>query len=117
MMLPVRNLLAAAIPDSALLPDSLPTTTRLSLHGLLPIFAAIFLVVVGFTFWAIFLRKSPRSRQRGALVDSDPTNERMSSSGRRRRRRRRDRRPRNPTRAETGGLPPPGAGGSDVTQL
>jgi len=72
---------------------------------------AIVLVVLLIVLWAIFLRK-PRRRQSGekhrrhhspARPNSDE-----GSGGRRRkwRRRRREHRPRNPTLAETGGLPP-----------
>lgn len=70
---------------------------------LLALLGALFIGIV----WAVFFRKHPRSGQRGVLVsgggdDSDDS----SSSRRRRRRKRRDGRPRNPTLAETGGLPP-----------
>lgn len=63
--------------------------------------------------WAVFLRKSDRSPGRGALVDKSAG----GSSGRRRRRRKDKRRPRNPTRADVGGLPPLGAGDSSKPPL
>jgi hypothetical protein len=58
--------------------------------------------------WAVFIRKSPKERQRGRLVDAPAG----GSGGRRRRRRKDKQRGRNPTRAEVGGLPPIGSGDS-----
>jgi len=115
-MFPVRMLLGA-IPDSSLLPQALPTQAQGSLRGLAPVLVALLFLVGVLMFWAVFLRKSPRTRRRGALVDGEVTGGRISSSGRRRRRRRRERRPTNPSRAEAGGLPPAGAGGADPTVL
>ncbi|MBL9175372.1 MAG: hypothetical protein JNL10_17660 [Verrucomicrobiales bacterium] len=116
MMTVVRGLLAA-LPDASLLPNALPTQTRDSLRGVLPVMVAVLAVVVVVVFWAVFLRKSPATRRRGYLVDGDAPGGRHSSSGRRRRRRRREHRTSNPTRAETGGLPPAGAGGTGSTVL
>jgi len=117
MMHSVRTLLGA-LPDSSLLPQALPTPTQGSLRGLAPVLVVLVLLIGVLVFWAVFLRKSPRTRHRGALVDGEVSGGRYSSSGRRRRRRRhRDRRPTNPTRAEAGGLPPAGSGGTDPTVL
>ncbi|MBN8248371.1 MAG: hypothetical protein J0L84_13130, partial [Verrucomicrobia bacterium] len=110
----VRTLLGA-LPDSSLLPQALPTQAQGSLRGLAPVLVALVVLVAGLVVWAVFLRQSPRTRRRGALVDGEVSGGRMSSSGRRRRRRRRERRPMNPTRAEAGGLPPTGSGGADPT--
>lgn len=116
-MMPVARGLLAALPDAALLPNALPTQTRDSLRGVVPVLAAVLAVVVVIVFWAVFLRKSPSARRRGALVDGEVSGGRHTSSGRRRRRRRREHRTSNPTRAETGGLPPAGAGGTGSTIL
>lgn len=113
MMLSACRLLAA-IPDAALLPNALNNNTQQSLRGVLPIIVAIAGVLLGFVFWAVFIRKSPKYRKKGALIDA-PAEE--GSGRRRRRRRRRDERSRNPTRAETGGLPPMGAGNSEPPPL
>ncbi len=118
MNLSACSLLLAATAQGDL-PSSLNTNAQLSLRGVVPVLLAIAAVVGIIVFWAVYVRKSPRERQRGALLDGGAEGGRMSSSGHRRRRRRRDkdRRPRNPTRAETGGLPPAGAGGGDPTAL
>lgn len=116
-MTPVARGLLAALPDAALLPNALPTQTRDSLRGVVPALAAVFVVVLILVFWAVFLRKSPSTRRRGALLDGEVPGGRHSTSGRRRRRRRREHRMSNPTRAETGGLPPAGSGGAGSTIL
>lgn len=102
----------AAIPDAAQLPNSLTTDTQHSLRGLLPIILVVTALIAGLIFWAMYLRKSPKYRRKGVLMDTPPEQARSS-----RRRRRRQHRARNPSRAEVGGLPPPGAGGSDPTPL
>ena len=75
------------------------------------IFGAITVVVLLALIWAAFVRKSKRHRkhhyprartERTATVES----ERPKEAKRRKFRRRRESRPRNPTLAETGGLPP-----------
>lgn len=106
-------MLLAALPDSALLPNALPTQTQQSLRGVLPVLVSVFAVLALVVIWAVFVRRSPTARRRGALLEGEPPGGRHSSSGRRRRRRRRDHRPSNPTRAETGGMPPVGSGGAD----
>ena len=81
------------------------------------IFGAIFLVIIGVLLWAVLFRKS---RRRAARRESH-RHRRTSFAKRtakgvaelkqyvqeRQRRSRRRHRPRNPTLAETGGLPPP----------
>lgn len=109
-------LLFAALPDSALLPNALPMQTQMSIRGVLPVVLSVLLVLTAVVFWAVFFRKSPNARRRGALLDGDSPGAHHSNSSRRRRRRR-EHRPSNPTRAETGGLPPAGTGGSDTTIL
>ena len=62
--------------------------------------------------WAMFLRKRPKELHGSRVIgEPDRKSQRVGSSGRRRHRKRRPTHPenfgRNPTRAETGGLPPP----------
>ncbi len=67
---------------------------------------AVLMVVLLVVLWAVFLRKPLRAAERGRLVAAkakDGSSE--SGSDGRRRRRKRDHRGRNPTLAETGGLP------------
>lgn len=68
----------------------------------LPIIIAVLIIVALLIVWAIYLRKKPHRSERGVLYSGDPSS--GSQGGRRRRRRKRHR---NPTLAETGGLPPP----------
>ncbi len=103
----------AAIPNAAQLPNSLTTDTQHSLRGLLPIILAISALIAGLILWAVYMRKSPKYRRKGVLIDTPPD----PTTSSRRRRRQRQHRTRNPSRAEVGGLPPPGAGGSDPTLL
>lgn len=66
------------------------------------LFAAIFILAVLLVIWAVYIRK-PKREYTGKKLITAPTHK---SSHRRRRRRSRPSRPRNPTLAETGGLPP-----------
>lgn len=67
---------------------------------------AILVVVLLVVLWAVFIRKPARAGERGRLVDKTPSDPAESSgSGGRRRRRKREHAGRNPTLAETGGLP------------
>ena len=91
---------------------------------------AVGLVVLAILIWAVFLRKPGGRRRRhhhhrhdatragvsavgeatephDEEVEDDEADEEAGRKGGRRRRRRRQHRPRNPTLAETGGLPPP----------
>jgi ABC-type nickel/cobalt efflux system permease component RcnA len=76
------------------------------------IFAALVGVIGLVLLWAVFLRKPRRqhhhhSHHHSRAEDGSDTADSTSSPKRRKwRRRRRDHRPRNPTLAETGGLPP-----------
>lgn len=90
----------------------IPTSLDGAKHSLSS--ATITLIIVAglallLVLWAVFVRKSPKERARGRLVEAPAGG---SSSHRRRRRRKDKHRPRNPTRAEVGGLPPPGSGNS-----
>ena len=80
--------------------------------GLGIVFGAIVTVVVAVLIWVIFFRKreDPSARRyrehftRSAEIQSNSPENKESS--RRRKKRRREHRQRNPTLAETGGLPP-----------
>jgi hypothetical protein len=90
------------------------------------VFGAALLVALLILLWAVFLRKPHRKhRARHPSQHSSPP---MSASShvepsllalpkRRRGRRHRDRRPRNPTLAQTGGLPPIRTGGPPESLL
>ena len=78
-----------------------------ALSGAVPVVIGALVVLFSFIIWAAFIRRSDRRRERGEILTT-PARDRSESSGsgRRRRRRREKGRPRNPTLAETGGLPP-----------
>jgi len=90
------------------------TTTR----DAILVFGALTVVTLIIVVWAAFIRKKPRepsshqyhrhrpAAQAEAAAVSQEAVEEPGRERRRRRRRRRDHRPRNPTLAETGGLPP-----------
>jgi hypothetical protein len=99
---------APTLPNSAL-----PTGTRQMMGGMGAVFAAVFAVIGLCLIWAVFIRKPDTSRKRGALRDGPASSDAGRSGGRRRRRSSKER-PRNPTLAETGGLPPRGAGDTNV---
>ena len=98
--------LAQIDPKDALLPD---LKTSGSHGGLSLLFVAVGIVTLLILIWAIFIRKRPDESSkrytypsRGAAANA----QRERHSVRNGRRRRRRRRSRNPTLAETGGLPP-----------
>lgn len=78
------------------------------------ILGAVGAVTVVLLLWAAFLRKRRRHRSHhhhhqphdNVRASSPDAAQSGSFSGKKRRRRRREHRPRNPTLAETGGLPP-----------
>lgn len=85
--------------------------TGVSRSGLNLLFGAFGLVTLLILMWAVFIRKRPNGASRRYSYSSasstgreNPGSGSDNHQGRRRRRRRR--RPRNPTLAETGGLPP-----------
>jgi type VI protein secretion system component VasK len=92
--------------------NRMDTTTR----DAILVFGALTVVTLIIVVWAAFIRKKPREhssqhhhRHRPATQSeavSQETAEEPGRERRRRRRRRREHRPRNPTLAETGGLPP-----------
>ena len=73
------------------------------------IFAGLAILAIG-VIWAVFFRKSEKQKGRGVINES-------KGSGRRRRRRHSKDRPRNPTLADTGGLPSKGSGNLNPTDL
>jgi hypothetical protein len=73
------------------------------------LFAGLAVLGLGL-IWAVFFRKSDKQKARGVITES-------KGSGRRRRRRRSKDRPRNPTLADTGGLPPKGSGNLNPPEL
>lgn len=77
-----------------------------SLNGAVPVIIAALVVLFAFVLWATFLRRSERRRQRGEIIEGPLPSRGSRSSGSGKRRRREKGRPRNPTLAETGGLPP-----------
>lgn len=103
---------ASTSPMFAAVGDSLPkpgmdSSMSQALNGAVPVIVGALVVLFGLIFWATFVRKSDRRRQRGEILEGPPRERSHSSEGGRRRRRRREKgRVRNPTLAETGGLPP-----------
>ena len=90
------------IPGAAKLSPTGPDSTRM----IAAVLTAVFLVVLLVALWAVFIRKPARAGERGRLVDKSPSGSAESSGrGSRRRRRKREHAGRNPTLAETGGLP------------
>jgi len=91
-----------------LMPDFQKTTV--SRGNLTLLFSAFGIVTVLILFWAMFIRKRPdESSRRYSYPSTDPNSNQgteTGGNGGRSRRRRKRRRPRNPTLAETGGLPP-----------
>ncbi|HRI16364.1 MAG TPA: hypothetical protein PLX89_25510 [Verrucomicrobiota bacterium] len=111
----MSNFVWAAAAADLPLPRALDPESQSSLRGIVPVLLAIGVVVLAVIGWAVFIRRSPKYRRAGALLEGAmaPSPE----SRRRRRRRRKEHRSRNPTRAEAGGLPPPGTGGSEPPPL
>ena len=116
MTFPV-HLLAANLPDGTPLPKSLAPGAQHSLQGFFPIILVVSSIILGLLVWAVFIRRRPKSQRRGVILDDGGASSEEESGRRRRRRRRRDHRTRNPTRAETGGLPPKGSANVDEPPL
>lgn len=119
-MTTIWPLLAQTILPSDVLPDS-GRWMGMTLKEVLEVLGAVALVSALIFLWAIYLRKKPRTHSHHHhhhhhhSPSSEETLESLNSSDseesgerryRRKRRRRREHRPRNPTLAETGGLPP-----------
>lgn len=101
----IRTPMAAAgvdLPEMARAAQSGPSSSSMVAIVLMAILVVVLFVVL----WAVFIRKPARASERGRLVAAkDGESDSGSGSGGRRRRRKRDHRGRNPTLAETGGLP------------
>ena len=98
-------------------PTGLDSNSRHMLGGAFPVIIAVGVILALLVLWAVFIRKPARRRDRSRVikVQSAPAPEESeeTSSHRRRRRRRGRNRQRNPTLADTGGLPPMGSGDSN----
>jgi hypothetical protein len=70
------------------------------------ILGASLLIMAALFFWAAYIRKSKRKSLGGALYSGPPVKIYRDSRRDRPRKRRRRRKNRNPTLAQTGGLPP-----------
>lgn len=101
-----QTLLAQAGTPDLLKPSALrPSNDVLLLLGAVTVLSLVFIA------WAVFFRKRKEDlsnwKVQPSRHQSSPSQHESSGHGhRRRRRRRREHRPRNPTLAETGGLPP-----------
>ena len=108
-MLNIALLLAQADVERTALGDTMAADTREKLI----LFAALLLVSLLVIIWAVAFRKRQRThrsrhhhpRELAPKVPLEPATNSFFAR-RRQRRRRREHRPRNPTLAETGGLPP-----------
>lgn len=102
------NLFFLAVDETLPLPHTMPPLMRETLI----VVGAMVLVALGLLFWAAAIRKrrrrhsAPHRPHYGHHSGGKDGGESGHSSSRRHRRRRREHRPRNPTLAETGGLPP-----------
>jgi len=97
----------SAVPE---LPTGLKFEAQKAFGGSsVAIFAGLAVLAVG-VIWAVFFRKSDKQQARGVISES-------KGSGHRRRRRSSKDRPRNPTLADTGGLPEKGTGNLNPPEL
>ena len=115
----INPILAQAVFPTDVIPGS-RHWMGLSVKELMIVLGAVAIVTLIVVIWAAFLRKTPRrhshhhhhdysAREENNEMRSEETGSAEGEGGRRyrrKRRRRRDHRPRNPTLAETGGLPP-----------
>jgi hypothetical protein len=92
------------------LPSGFKAETQKAFGDSTVAFVAGLLVLAVGVFWAVFFRKSDNQKARGVISES-------KGSGRRRRRRHSKDRPRNPTLADTGGLPAKGTGNLNPPEL
>ena len=105
-----HSMLMLADSAASQLPSGFNSETQKAFSGsTVAIFAGLAVLAVG-VIWAVFFRKSDKERGRGVINEA-------KGSGRRRRRRHSKDRPRNPTLADTGGLPAKGSGNLNPTEL
>ena len=104
------------------MPDVIPNASHwmgLTLMELVTLLGALALLTLLLVLWAVYIRKTPRRHSHHHYKYPAPAENKSADSVsqdgpdsgserryRRKRRRRRQHRPRNPTLAETGGLPP-----------
>jgi hypothetical protein len=104
------NITLAQTTAAPNLTGGLWNSLTLSTRGLTLPLAAIGLIILAVLIWAVFFRKTKNQYSNWghalARAHRSARDGAASSSPQRRRRRRREHRPRNPTLAETGGLPP-----------
>jgi hypothetical protein len=111
MSLPgAQIVLAAEVPQPPI--GEVTSGVRMMFDGFAPVLAAILAVLGAVIVWAFFFRKRQRRPgERHRILDEKRREaKREGGHSHRRRRRREKRRPINPTVAETGELPPIGAG-------
>lgn len=127
-MNPLLTLALVATRPKTELPPTAPGAGEDTIPILIAIGAVGLLLILGVVWWARRRRSRRRHRHRSASsrpsvppvrAESRAEGDAAEASGHRhrRRRRRRDHRPRNPTLAETGGLPPPRPEGQTPTGL
>ena len=78
---------------------------------------SVLMVVLLVVLWAVFVRRPARAAESGRLVSTLPADSSGRGSDGKRRRRKKERRGRNPTLAETGGLPQPKSGEQGSSSL
>lgn len=115
------NLIQPFFAQDVLPTDVIPGAWRwagLTLKELLLLLGAVSIVTLCIFIWAVYFRKRPRqhshrhhhhrpeSRSETSVSSASADNPDPERRYRKKRRRRREHRPRNPTLAETGGLPP-----------
>lgn len=95
-----RLTIATLLAATPILPPTIDGAGRLALSGMVPVVVIVVVICGLLVGWAVFFRRSPRDPRARRLTDAP------LPSGHRRRRLRREHRPRAPSLAETGGLPP-----------
>lgn len=100
------NLLMANVAEALPSLDEVARGTRSQMGAALPVLVIVLGILFVALIWAVFFRRPRTGRQRGTILEETDGEPASGGGRRRRRRRRRDHRPRNPTLAETGGLPP-----------
>ena len=109
-LLSTQSILMLADSTSPQLPSGFKAETQKAFGDSTVAFVAGLLVLAVGVIWAVFFRKSDKQKARGVISES-------KGSGRRRRRRHSKDRPRNPTLADTGGLPAKGSGNLNPPEL
>jgi len=109
-LLSTQSILMLADSTAPQLPSGFKAETQKAFGDSTVAFVAGLLVLAVGVIWAVFFRKSDKQKARGVISES-------KGSGRRRRRRHSKDRPRNPTLADTGGLPAKGTGNLNPPEL